>query len=140
MRLCLAIPEIDTGLVHDVCTSLASYNARTYRCKPGEQCTRSPWHLRYDASAGDSRVADPRGEPVLVMRDAVSLLRVGSGACGELAAAYVGWLRAHARAAAIHVIETGPDTWHVVARVGNSIIDPAKPGTIHDWRRDHGVR
>jgi hypothetical protein len=138
MRLCLAIPEIDTGLVRDVCTSLANYNARTYRCRPGEPCTRSPWTLRYDATAGDSRSLS--GEPTLTMRDAVTLLRVGSGACGELSAAYVGWLRAHGREADIVVIETGPDTWHVVARVDGHTIDPARPAALHEWRTTHGMR
>lgn len=137
MRLCLAIPEIDTGLVLDVCTALASYNARTYRCTPGEACTRSPWHLRYDATAGDSR---PGLEPTLTLHDAVTLQRIGYGACGELSAAYVGWLLAHGRPASIEVIETAPDMWHVVARVGRNLIDPARPAELHDWRRAHGMR
>lgn len=139
MRVCLSIPEVDTGLVLDTTMALARYNARTYSCGPSEKCTRSPWHLAYDATLGDSVFID--GHPTIVMRDAVALLRVGSGACGELSAAYAGWLMARGAKVELVAQVTGQDAWHVVVRVGGGVtIDPARPGTVEQWRYSHGMR
>lgn len=131
MRLCLAIPEIDTELVVDSVTALARYNARTYTTP-----TTSPWHLVYEPRAGDSR------DGVVTMRDVVALLKAGAGACGELVAAYVGWLMAHGYRPIVIAHVTGPDAWHVVARVHDrpgGIIDPARPDTLHAWRNADGM-
>lgn len=139
MRVCLAIPEVDTGLVLDTATALANYNARTYRCEPGEKCTRDPWSLEYDSRAGDSVIID--GEPTVVMRDAVTLMRVGRGACGELSAAYAGWLIAHKFRPTIIARLTGPDAWHAVVKMENGfIVDPARLETVRPWRDSYGVR
>lgn len=145
MRVCLAIPEVDTGLVLDIATALANYNARTYRCEPSEKCTRDPWSLVYDASAGDSIVIDE--QPTIVMRDAVTLMRVGSGACGELSAAYGGWLMSRGYNVAMVAPQTRRDddpkgpAWHVMVRYGRGVfIDPMDPRTYEKWRKTHGMR
>lgn len=139
MRVCLAIPEVDTGLVLDTATALANYNARTYRCEPGEKCTRDPWSLVYDSTAGDSVII--AGEPTVVMRDVVTLMRVGRGACGELSAAYAGWLIARGGKPVIIAKLTGPHSWHAVVRLENGfIVDPARSETVHPWRVAYGVR
>lgn len=145
MRVCLSIPEVDQGLVLDACTALARYNARTYKCAAGEACTRSPWHLVYDASAGDSTLVD--GHPTIIMRDAVTLMRVGHGACGELSSAYAGWLMSRGYDAALVAPQTRSDddvkgpAWHVMVRYGRGIIiDPRRPETLKVWRQAHGVR
>lgn len=132
MMLCFELPELDTELVLDACLALARYNARTYKCGGDELCTRPPWHLRYDklASSG-ARV---------ILRDAVTLQRVGSGACGELVAAYAGFLLARGVPCEIVVEKTGDARWHVTARSGDIVIDPAKPGTLAAWRQAYGVR
>ena len=132
MMLCFELPELDTELVLDSVRALARYNARTYDCGADELCTRPPWHLRYDklASSG-ARV---------ILRDAVTLQRIGSGACGELVAAYAGWLAPRGITSEIVVTKTGEQRWHVTAKVGDVLIDPAQPWTLDAWRRAYGVR
>lgn len=144
MHLCLSIPEVDTGLVIDSCVALANYNSRTYKCEPGEACTRSPWSLRYDASLGDSRMLC--GHPTIILRDAVTLMRVGKGACGEMSAAFAGWLMSRGFDATIEAPQTRPDdhvdgpAWHVMVRYRGGLIDPRRPETFERWRATHGVR
>lgn len=133
VRLCLAIPEVDTALVVDVVNALAQYNARTFR---STLPSVSPWHLHYNALAGDSL------DGVVTLRDAVALLRAGEGACGELVAAYAGWLIAHGYTPTVLAEVTGPDAWHVVVRVHagpDALIDPARPDTLHRWRNARGM-
>lgn len=145
MRVCLSIPEVDTGLVLDTATALANYNARTYRCAPGEACLRDPWSLVYDASAGDSVIIAEH--PTIVMRDAVTLVGVGRGACGELSAAFAGWLISRGYETEMVAPKTRGDddpkgpAWHVMVRYGRGIlIDPRRPETFERWRRTYGVR
>lgn len=146
MRVALQIPEIDQGLVIDVTRALANYNARTYRCRTGEICTRAPWELRYDASAGDSH------DGTIVMRDAVTLMRAGSGACGELSAAYAGWLTSRGATVEIVAPQTRADSdakgpaWHVMVVWNGVTLDPMRADRLREmfssegWRQAHGVR
>lgn len=125
MILCLDLPEIDTALVLDVCTALARYNARTWTCRRDERCLAPPWKIRYAAPKLAARV---------VLRDAITLHRVGVGACGELASAYAGFLLAQGERPTIEsaitaVTPEGEPTWHVWVRNRDKILDPAVLGT-----------
>lgn len=150
MRIALQIPEVDQGIVIDATRALANYNARTYRCRVGEVCTRPPWGLQYDASDGDSSVV--AGEPTIVMRDAVALMRAGSGACGELSAAYAGWLISRGASVELVAPQTRSDddpkgpAWHVMVVWNGVTLDPMRADWIRSmfaadgWRNAHGMR
>jgi hypothetical protein len=121
---CIELRALDTELVLDVCTALARYNARTWTCRQDERCLVPPWDLRYRSPSHSDRI---------VLRDAILLRQANErgrfGACGELAAAYAGFLVARGEPAGIEVEQTGEAAWHVVARLRDRILDPAVLGT-----------
>lgn len=120
MRLCLQLPELDTQLVKEVCSSLASYNSRTWTCGPQELCLAPPWSVQY---------REPRPSARITLHDAVTLMQQGWGACGEMAAAYAGWMLAQGLPASIDAMQTSPNSWHVWARLGDRIYDPIVIGS-----------
>ena len=119
MILALDVPSIDSALVVGVLDALADYNARTYELDRSRKLP-APWSIAYRP--------DPFGRRVQ-LRDVERLLVRGHGSCGELAAAYAGWLRAHGTDARIEAIDDGPDSWHAIAVVddgrGRWTYDPA---------------
>jgi hypothetical protein len=119
MRLVLEVPEVDLALVREVLGALAHYNAATYTCTP-PRCLVPPWRLRY-------RPDEPAG--TIILRDAQMLLRRGVGSCGELAAAYAGYLIANGRPTRVEAMLTDAkrSIFHAFALANDGeVFDPAE--------------
>lgn len=112
--------EAERDFVHAL-RALVHHNERIYRAGRA----RAPWDIDWvpDGPAG-----------CVVVSDAVALQRRGAASCGELAAAYTGYLRAQGDSQArVHIERTGPRQWHAVCIAGDSrVYDPAIIGGDHD--------
>lgn len=120
--LCLRVKRARPETIMAIAVALANLNGDLYT--EGRELA-APWSLRWvpDEPARTS-----------TLRDVELLLDDGQGSCGELAAAYAGylWAREGRTDVQIDLIENGPDSWHVVASAPDGTVwDPAVIGGRH---------
>ncbi len=113
MRVCAELVGLSAPFVEGIVAGLGAHDTLWYTDNPGAP---SPEGARV-------RYVDESPAAELTLLDAAQLLQAGEGACGSIAAAQFGWLRARQQPAWLLTLRRGA-TWHVVVKTPRGIWDP----------------
>jgi len=116
ISICIHARRVPPQTILGLLDVLVAHNVALYR--DGE-VTGSPWHLRWVPDEHDV---------VVLLQDVAVLSQKGYGSCGPLACAYAAYMiavrRKVARVKLLRNPAGGPNSWHVIAVSGKTILDP----------------